>query len=611
MARVPLRCSLILGLLVPLDLQARDFGFGNPIAGEWNGSSLESTAPFDLSTLVSKVGGYGFAGLSDSALRDALEEKGLHPHLGLRRRHGRVENNIGLTRSGQSLMVTDYDYTHSGFPICDTTIRTVRHETGETVMVGNVPLVQSPSQFSSSEWPLKEDAFEYAAAAMANKIGASAEEASLMDFQPCLYNLQGHLQPSWEFSISFSSRTYRVFGDDRQIFSAAPWFFDATARIQAYDPNVTTGTLKTFQVTVDGSGTLTNNYFTTEIYAGGSRQQSASNTFNYTGKDIPSAESSTFAYVNQHLDYLTSVGYSWGSSRQITVISNVAVKGDVNNAYYSGPTSSSGPTIYVGMGDGTILTNLAFDADVASHELGHHVVFASITSTDGESLALHEGLADFFALARTGEMCLGESVCPAGTRVSACRIQSNRCLRSADNTMKYNDATYTSYIKDGHMSGQLISGLLWDLRKTNAMPADLLSRYVLQAITYLPTNAQFKNFVAALLYTDSQNGSTYQAAITSALATRGLAAATLGVDTNDLKTSASTENAATPAAATNDSESSGGGGIFGCAVSGYQQNQTSHWWLVVVLGGLPFVLTMSRPLKRPCTLKVRAGRLDR
>jgi hypothetical protein len=362
--------------------------------------------------------------------------------------------------------------------------------------------------------------------------------------------------------------------------------------IQAYDPNIVTGKLTDFSVSLDASGKLSNSNFNTAIYTGGSPQTISGTQISYTGQNIASAEASTFAYANSQLAYLNSVGYSWGSSRPLTIVSNATIKGDANTAFYSPYDGQSGPYIVVGTGDSKILQNLSFDADVVSHELGHHIVFSSITNTDGESLLLHEGLADYFANARTGDACLGEGVCPTNGKLNSCVELLNKCLRSAENSLKYKDEKYMSYISDGHLTGQLISGLLWDLRKSNSVPADTLTKLVLQTISYLPKKATVKNFIAAFLYADSQNSSTYQTAITAAADKRGLAPSSLGITTTDLKSSAEADNSgdSTPHEETSESKKSFLG--VGCTVQGRQNHSlTTGGIFLGILLVLPFWLS--------------------
>src|SRR5690606_34583582 len=107
---------------------------------------------------------------------------------------------------------------------------------------------------------------------------------------------------------------------------------------------------------------------------------------------------------------------------------------------------------------------LSTNSDVVAHEFGHHVEFESLQETRGESLVMNEGLTDYFAMARSGDSCLGESICPYNSSIN-CEVNQKApkqsCLRSAT-AVKYvlNENTKT----DAHFKSQFISGMLWDLR---------------------------------------------------------------------------------------------------------------------------------------------------
>lgn len=90
-----------------------------------------------------------------------------------------------------------------------------------------------------------------------------------------------------------------------------------------------------------------------------------------------------------------------------------------------------------------MLTNLPVDADVIGHEFGHHIIYQTITSVSGESLILHEGLADYFTFAHTKDDSLGESICPAGSL--ACWTKG-QCLRTANNDINFSSLEYTNLI---------------------------------------------------------------------------------------------------------------------------------------------------------------------
>ena len=145
-----------------------------------------------------------------------------------------------------------------------------------------------------------------------------------------------------------------------------------------------------------------------------------------------------------------------------------------------------------------VLDNLPKDTDVISHEYGHHVIYKSLKSTRGESLILHEGLADFFVFARTGDGCLGESICPSGSQI--CEV--DQCLRTADNSLVYGEGLYPH--KPAHQKGQLISGYLWDLAQSNDVPLEDLERMVLRAIDLLVSDSGIEHFMLALYNADQE-----------------------------------------------------------------------------------------------------------
>ncbi len=413
-------------------------------------------------------------------------------------------------------------------------------------------------------------------------------------------NEQGTLDPVWDFVIDLEGLQFTAWSTPWRIGYANQRFLDASATVRAYDPNKVTGTLKDFTITVNGDTTLTNEFFTTSDYSGAARATSATNSFVYSGtSDSHFAEASTFAYVNQQYDFVSGKGYTWQGLKPLTVIVHATIKGSSNNALYTPSDGVSPSNIRVGDGDGTTLQNLPYDADVVSHEFGHHVVYQSITTIAGDSLILHEGLADFFAMSRTGDTCLGESICP--TASTLCQVQS-KCLRTADNTLTYGDAKYLGY-GSAHLQGQLVSGFLWDIRKDNGMPGDTLTSYVLEALPYLPSNADFKSLVAAILYVDQKHSGTYQTVIINAATKRNLSPTSLGIDLANLQASI---KASSSSAGSSDDSSSKKGGFLGCGTIGSDlgTQQSAAQRIVLILFALPLLLRL-KPKLQPVRIKSR------
>lgn len=593
------------GLVVASVAHGGPFDFGGSIEKQLEGVALKSETSIDL-TAFKNINPTGF-GLSlstgDDPIRSLLNERGLNPYLNVQRLKVSNTSSFGLTAgSSQINSVSDYQFQAGSFPICGVSLRSVQHVDGTTVVVGNIPLVDQVGNFSNTDWPDQTESARFGVESLAQHLGQPGNSGSVVASKRCLLNEQGSLDPVWNFVVSFGGVHYEVWSTPWRVSNANPRSLDATATIRAYDPNIL-GSLKDFSVTVNGDGTMTNDYFTTADYTGAARASSTTNSFVYAGtSDSHFAEASTFAYVNQQYDFVKSMGYTWVGAKPIKVITRAIISGTTNNALYTpSADGSSSPTIKVGDGDGATLQNLAYDSDVVSHEFGHHVIYQSITNIAGDSLILHEGLADFLAMSRTGDSCLGESICPSTSAL--CQVKS-KCLRSADNTISYNDSTYSGFGSSAHLKGQLVSGLLWDLRKDNAIPGDTLTKYMLQAIPYFPSNAGFKSLIAGLLYVDQKNGGTYQSVITTAATNRGLSPTSLGIDTTNLQTAIQSSGSSS---SSSDDSSSKKGGFFGCTIGAGANGQGSAAWMLVVLFGLPLILR-ALPKRQIATVPVKAKR---
>ncbi|MCX6124290.1 MAG: hypothetical protein NTV34_06010 [Proteobacteria bacterium] len=507
---------------------ARGYGLRNQLLEDLVDGDFQSEVGVDLSVIEGGGKKLGFgASTGLDLVRAELFGRGLDPGVSLRRMDAQNVQRSGIGFLSSGLEISNYEYYVSGFPICQSSIKAIEHPGGETALVGELPRLDRVSLFTTQNWSELEEAQSFAGSSLKGFLGLSSTSTPrFVSYRPCLFNFQGQLEPVWDFVLVLDERQYRVQANNYRVFSAEQRSFDAsTATIQAYNPNIVSGTLKDFLVPVDESGKLVNTFFDTAIYTGEASQTSTTGKFLYAQKDIASAESSTFAYANEQLKYLNSVGYTWTGGRPLTVVSNATIKGDANTAFYSPFDGKDGPYIFVGPGDN-------------------------------------------------------------GGRLQACAILANKCLRSGEVVMKYNDALYASYIQDGHMTGQLISGMLWDIRKSNGMPADLLTKYVLQAIGFLPAKAALKNFIAALLYVDSINGSTYKAVLTAAASSRGLDPVTLGINTDDLKSSASAATEA-PVATVEETKKKK---PYGCSISGTREiGAEASLWMTLLLFSVPMI----------------------
>jgi hypothetical protein len=529
----------------------------------------------DLQPLsLGSLNGFGLEG-TEAQIAQALQSLGMHPHMSIKTRSRLQYSPMGLGGDEPQAEITQYDFHAGDTPLCRSSFKTVRQSNGAMLMVGDIPDVAAVMPLALAGWPDADTSFERSIEELKSREEFRGFNVEIKYKTRCYFVAQGQLEPVWNFVIASSGLQYDLYASDQKLVAVYPRYFDATATIQAYDPN-SSGSLSNFSVSVSDGGYLTNDYFKSDIAsAGESRWHSSSNMFTYPGSlSANFAEASTFAYVNRQLDFAVTSGYKWSGPTPIKVQVRATIGNTVNNALYT--PSSDGvtpPMIQVGQGDNVVLQKLEFDSDVVSHEFGHHVVYQSIYSiTSGsDALVLHEGLADFQAFARSQDACLGESICPSGTSMSSCKMNSNKCLRSGETTMKYGDATWNAYASSAHIRGQLISGYLWDMRKSGKIPSDTLNKYVFEAIKYLPAAATIKNFVASMLYTAKLNGGTYSSVVEAAGDGRGLSASTLGIDTSNLETTA--KAGTDSGSSSSDSSDSKKSGFFGCATIGAGANQ--------------------------------------
>jgi hypothetical protein len=141
-----------------------------------------------------------------------------------------------------------------------------------------------------------------------------------------------------------------------------------------------------------------------------------------------------------------------------------------DNAQYlwSGPTGSGNPEILIGYGGypqpcGS-LNELGKDMDVILHEFGHHIVYRGLSNTKNQSVALHEGFADYFTYAITGNNLLAENSNPGQIALRQGNVRSGQTL---NHFLSRADGGYISvmdYLVYPHRVGEFWSAILWELR---------------------------------------------------------------------------------------------------------------------------------------------------
>lgn len=184
--------------------------------------------------------------------------------------------------------------------------------------------------------------------------------------------------------------------------------------------------------------------------------------------------------------------------------------------------------------DGIVLENLALDRDVIAHETGHHMIynFGGLHTFKEESGALHEGLADYFAYAISGDPYLAESV-----------AVGKPFLRSARNEIHYpsNQMNADDGRVDVYEGGRFIAAILWQMRAR--IDDDHFDRLVVNALPFLHKAAGFDDFANALLLSDlSHFEGRYKCEVAETLVDRGLSFSTTRVHVDDCRPALSSIN---------------------------------------------------------------------
>jgi hypothetical protein len=546
----------------------------------------------------------------DEAVAAMLRDQVIDPMIEIRSKDS--TSAMALRGGAQS---QDFRFFVGGIPLCDYKVRAHVTTHGDSMILGTVPDVTPTSPLARSDWPSLERSYQTALRAIAENPdltptnGALPGKPHLGQASRCLRGSDGSLIPVWQMEIALGNLPHEVLADDYRAYRIGRKYFDVTGSSNVYEFNVTDSATKDFDLpNLTGDGTLTSTYLTTYMANGNPRATNSKNIFNFSPSASEFSEVSAYTHAQTHLKFFESLGFSWYGPKPLEIRVHDIPRGEINNALFL-PASARNPTpsILLGDGDGDLLTNLATDGDVVSHELGHFIVYQHLTSIDGESLVLHEGLADFFAFARTGNACLGESICPEGD-YSACWPETKHsCLRTGETDLTYGSELWESLKRPrdqamGHLHGQAISGLLWDMRKANTVPAADLTKLVLGAVSYFGDASGFRDFFLALLLSDKEFfSSKYFDKIKAAADARGFGELINDVTDSDNvplptgKNEAAT-NSTVPTSTTKKSTSSSDGNPFKCGtVTGLEifnaQNAAASSALMLFLTiGLPLLV---------------------
>ena len=120
----------------------------------------------------------------------------------------------------------------------------------------------------------------------------------------------------------------------------------------------------------------------------------------------------------------------------------------------------------------------------------------------------------------------GPSICSATT--GGCAVQG-RCLRTAENQLRFDDPSAGAY-----QQAQALSGMLWDTAHNTGMGLEEMARVVFKSVDYLLPVSSYADLLKALLSADLEvHGGQYACAIRDAAAARGLSNETASLDCHD------------------------------------------------------------------------------
>jgi hypothetical protein len=411
-----------------------------------------------------------------------------------------------------------------GIPLCFGGVRGRGLPGQQLIAMGTVPVIADAQPQAQGEWPDLAESQANALETLGDSwVGGSGSTGSA---SRCFALKRGTLRPVWRMSLALGRDVYSVYGDNREIYAAEADFYHAagTARVYPYD-SVSTPTLVTENLQgLSGTGELASAAFKVNATIGTVRAVSAANSYIYDVNAPEFEETSAFVNATKHLRFLESLGFGWYGPRPLII--SLRRTGFPNNARFLVTTNApeSLPVVEIGKGDGITLKNLGVDAGVVSHELGHFAIYRNVTKTSGESFVLHEGLADYLEAARSGDGCLGDSLCPAESK--ACMIPA-KCLRIAANNFRYQDPDWQEWLSPSgqytHLHGQIFSGLLWDLRQVARGGKVLFDQLVMRTIGHLPPESGFEDFLNQLVITDKElNAGLHGSQIQDAVAKRDL-----------------------------------------------------------------------------------------
>jgi hypothetical protein len=331
-----------------------------------------------------------------------------------------------------------------------------------------------------------------------------------------------------ELDFTIQDLPYYALITKNKILKLEPRFFDVIteqSRIYVKEPtNSAALVLKTFVLSnMSDGGSLCSARFKMSLPSTIQQAFATASKFFFETTDPRFKQTSLFTNATTQADWFLSLNIlsAWPGPK-IDLLMDGTNNFLNNSSVYLPKTSSTVPTIKIGAGDGTNLQNLYIDFDVVAHELGHHIVYRTLKTTTGESLVLHEGLADAFVYGNTKDPCLGRLICPSGSPI----CYSAQCLRTGQFPLKFGDQGVPT---EAHRLSQIISSLIWDIgngnttNKITGIGVEDMMKILLKAVDFFASDAGYSDFIGSLMKADKTlNNSKNCSTIEDAAYARGL-----------------------------------------------------------------------------------------
>lgn len=530
-----------------------------------------------------------------------------HPHIRIQTRPLGI-SPFALSEGLSDESVLKVDYTFKGISICDLELKIINLG-GQGMFMGDTPDIDEKEDRDVNDWPTKEDSVDILRRYLF-QLNVDENSLNILNYSQCFLSSERSLIPVWKIIFkSEESLSYEVLVDNEDVYKVKNLFFDleVDGKIQAYTSNPTNSELQIFTTKLQGNTTLSSGFFTTNVTTTLDksivRATSDIHEFIYDPSDFRFMEASAFIHATHMHEYFQSLGYDWVERRPMILKLHALVNNTKNNALYQPPESSSSgqPSIFIGDGDGKVLQNLSVDSDVVSHEFGHHVIYRNIKETSGESLVLHEGLADYFTYSKNNDSCLGESICVAG-KENSCVIYG-KCLRTGNNKLTYDGDNYSHL--EAHQKGQLISAFLLDLH--NLIDKEVVPKIAYNSLNYLISNSGIKHFLIALMMADLKNKGNNTCTIYEAALSRGFGDLLADIDClnpeklstvlSDVNAKLSNPSGSNSTQETTKDDTPKKKNPFGCgSLSSGPPSSGNGPWILWLLLGLPLLIPIYRSL---------------